>query len=69
MIRHSYCTFCGYEPDDWKNIPDSPCEGCTEDLPLGLTIPVCEKDLPAPEIIYDSGDGVERSYWVGNLIS
>ena len=38
-MRHSYCQFCGWDPDD-PHGPDGPCEGCTEDLPFGLTIPI-----------------------------
>lgn len=70
MTRHSYCKFCGFEPEDWKTFSCSPCEGCIEDLPLGLTIPVNMDDWDweyPPEIIYDNGDGIERSFRDGNL--
>jgi len=32
------CSTCGWSPDD-RHGPDGPCEGCTEENPLGWTDP------------------------------
>ena len=54
MQHHSYCQFCGYDPYDALTDPNTECEGCTEDVPFGLTIPVPPFDQHRISVDMDS---------------